>query len=101
MLSTAGGIVSGVAVGLYLLAGLTPSYGKRKGMASSSTEATTAEHSPVDDREALGYRVCSGLIHEIQMGGVTGPNAPCHLVNGFDSDAGQFEAQQMAHHVIA
>lgn len=50
MLSTAGGIVSGVAVGLYLLAGLTPSYGKRKGMASSSTEATTAEHSPVDDR---------------------------------------------------
>lgn len=70
-------------------------------MGSSTIEATTAEHSPMDDREVLGCRLCSGLIHELQMGGVTGPIAPCHLVNGFVSDAGQFGAQQMAHHVIA
>lgn len=70
-------------------------------MGSSSIEATTAEHSPVDDRATLGCRLCSGLIHELQMGDVTGPKAPCHLVNGFVSDAGQFEAQQMGHRVIA
>lgn len=66
-----------------------------------SAEATTAERSSVMDREAQDSRVCLGLIHEIQMGDVTGPKAPCHLVNGFVPDAGQFEAQQMAHHVIA
>ena len=65
-------------------------------MGSSSKEATTAEHGPVDDGEALGCRLCSGLIHELQMGDVTGPIAACHLVNGFVSDAGQFEAQQTA-----
>lgn len=70
-------------------------------MGSSSIEATTAEHCPMDEREALGCRLCSGLIHELQMGDVTGPIAPCHLYNGFVSDAGQFEAQQMAHHVIS
>lgn len=76
-------------------------YEKILGMVSSSTEATTAEHGPIDDREAQGCCVWSGLIHEIQMGDVMGPRAPCHLVNGFVSDAGQFEAWQMVHHVIA
>lgn len=70
-------------------------------MGSSIEEATTAEHGPVDNKEALGCRLCSGLIHELQMGDVTGPIASCHLVNGFVSDASQFEAQQMAQHVIA
>lgn len=95
MLSTAGGIVSRVAVGLYPPGKINLSYGKRRGMGSSTTEATTAEH-----WEALGCRLCSGLIHELQMGDATGPIAPCHLVNGFVSDAGQFKGQQMAHHVI-
>lgn len=80
---------------------INPSYGKIAGTASSGTEATTAEHGPGERREAHGCRVCSGLIHEIQMGDITGPRASCHLVNGFVSDAGQFEAQQMVHHVIA
>ena len=75
--------------------------GKEGGMGSCGIAATTAEHCPVDDGAALGCGLCSGLIHELQMGDVTGPIAPCHLVNGFVSDAGQFEAQQMAHHVIA
>lgn len=101
MLSTAGGTVSGVSVGLYLLAALIPLYGRRKETTSWWTEASTAEHGPVDARVALGCRVCSGLIRRIQMGDVTGPRASCHLVNGFVCDAGQFEGQQMAHHVIA
>lgn len=101
MLSTAGGIVSGVNIGLYLLAALIPLYGRRKEIASWCTEATTAEQDPVEARVALGCRVCSGLIRRIQMGDVTGPKANRHLVNGFVCDAGQFEGQQMAHHVIA
>lgn len=100
MPSTAGGIVSWVAVGFYPLAGLSPPYGKRRGMESSKIEATTAEHYPMDFREAMGCRLCLGLIHELQMGDVTGSIAPCHLVNEFASDASQFEAQQTAHHVI-
>lgn len=80
---------------------IKPSNGKRGGIGSSIVEATTAEHGSVDEKEALGCGLCSGLIHELQMGDVTGPIASCHLVNGFVSDAGQFEAQQMAHHVIA
>lgn len=83
MLSTAGGIVSRVAVGLYPLARLTPRMGRERGW-----------------RQAV-QRLPQLSIAHIQMGDVTGPKAPCHLVNGFVSDAGQFEAQQMAHHVIA
>lgn len=42
---------------------------------SRSKEGTTAEHGPVDHREALGYMLCSDLIHELQMGDVTRPTA--------------------------
>jgi len=78
----------------------TPSHGKRSGMGSRSKEAITAEHYPVDNREAMGCRLCSSLIHKLQMGDITGAIVPCHLVNEYVSDASQCEAQQTAYHVI-
>lgn len=54
MLPTAGGNISGVAVGLYSLAGLTHPMGKKGGKGSRAMETSTAEYSPVDNSEALG-----------------------------------------------
>lgn len=56
MLSTAGGFVSGVSIGLYLLAALIPLYGRRKEIASWCTEATTAEHDPCGRRSGPGLQ---------------------------------------------
>ena len=99
MLSTAGGIVSRVAVGLHPLAGLTPPMGREGGWGPAAWSLPQLSVALWTTERPC--RLCSGLIHELQMGDVTGPIARCHLVNGFVSDAGQFEAQQMAHHVIA
>lgn len=104
ILSTEGAIVSGVCGcwALTPMAGLIPSYGKISGDGVERAQRLPQLSAiPTERRQALGRHVCSGLIHEIQMGDVTGPRASCHLVTGFVSDAGQFEAQQMVHHVIA
>lgn len=101
MRSTAGGIVSRVVVGLCPLAGLNPPPVslRRDGGWAPAVKRLPQLSRPLWKMQSC--TLCSGLIHELQMGDVSGPTAPCHLVNGFVSDAGQFEAQQTAHHVIA
>lgn len=70
-------------------------------MGSSSKEAATDEHYPVDNSEVMGCCICWSLTRELQMGDVTGAIVSYHLAYTFVSDSSQFEAKQKAHGVIA